>query len=42
MEFVVKTGVDELIAMSTMYALEDRIKFTKLFAELMMAINEER
>ncbi|WP_228527537.1 LLM class flavin-dependent oxidoreductase [Pararhodonellum marinum] len=41
MEFVAKTGVNELIAVSTMYALEDRIKSTKLFAEVMMEINEQ-
>ncbi|WP_194976646.1 LLM class flavin-dependent oxidoreductase [Aquiflexum lacus] len=41
MEFVAKTGVNELIAVSTMYALEDRIKSTKLFGDLMMEINEQ-
>ncbi|WP_373523618.1 hypothetical protein [Aquiflexum sp.] len=42
MEFVAKTGVNELIAVFTMYAIEDRIKSTKLFAEVMMEINEDR
>lgn len=38
--FLKETQVDELIMVSTTYALEDRIKSTKLFAELMMEINE--
>lgn len=42
LKFVVNTRVNELIAVSTMYALEDRIKSTKLFAEIMMEINEDK
>ena len=42
MKFVAETGVNELIAVSTMYALEDRIKSIKLFAEVMMEVNENQ
>jgi len=38
--FLKETQVDELIMVSTTYALEDRIKSTRLFAEVMMEINE--
>ena len=38
--FLNQTGVDELIAVSTMYDINDRIKSAKLFAEIMMEINE--
>ncbi|WP_373496489.1 LLM class flavin-dependent oxidoreductase [Aquiflexum sp.] len=40
-EFVSNTGVNELIAVFTMYALEDRIKSAKFFAEVMKEINEQ-
>ena len=39
--FINETQVDELIMVSTTYAIEDRIKSTKLFAEVMMEINED-
>ena len=39
--FLKETQVDELIMVSTTYALEDRIKSTKLFAGIMMEINNE-
>jgi len=39
--FLLETGVDELIAVSTMYDINDRIKSAKLFAEIMKEINEE-
>jgi luciferase family oxidoreductase group 1 len=39
--FLKETQVDELIMVSTTYALEDRIKSTKLFAGIMMEINDE-
>jgi luciferase family oxidoreductase group 1 len=38
--FLAETGVDELIAVSTMYNINDRIKSARLFAEIMMEINE--
>ena len=41
-EFLEETQVNELIAVSTMYALEDRIKSTKLLGEVMMEINDGR
>jgi luciferase family oxidoreductase group 1 len=41
-EFIEKTQVNELIAVSTMYAIKDRIKSTRLFGEVMKEINEER
>jgi alkanesulfonate monooxygenase SsuD/methylene tetrahydromethanopterin reductase-like flavin-dependent oxidoreductase (luciferase family) len=34
-KFLEETNVDELIAVSTMYSFEDRIKSTQLFAEVM-------
>ncbi|MCF0060723.1 LLM class flavin-dependent oxidoreductase [Dyadobacter chenwenxiniae] len=37
--FLDDTNVDELIAVSTMYATEDRIKSAQLFAEVMKEIN---
>ncbi|MGM8360623.1 LLM class flavin-dependent oxidoreductase [Flavobacterium sp. ARAG 55.4] len=37
--FLDETGVDELIAVSTAYALEDRLKSVRLFAEIMTEIN---
>lgn len=39
-EFLEETGVNELIAVSSMYDLEDRIKSIRLFAEVMQEINE--
>lgn len=39
--FLKETQVNELIVVSTTYALEDRIKSVKLFAEVMTEINEE-
>lgn len=39
--FLGQTGVDELIAVSTMYDINDRIKSARLFAEIMKEINEE-
>lgn len=38
--FLENTKVDELIVVSTMYHSDDRIKSTKLFAEIMMEINK--
>src|SRR5690554_3787520 len=38
-EFLEETEVNELIVVSTMYAIEDRIKSTELFAEIMQEIN---
>ncbi|KPH14691.1 LLM class flavin-dependent oxidoreductase [Chryseobacterium sp. ERMR1:04] len=40
--FLDETQVDELIMVSTMYSIEDRIKSTQLFAEVMSEINNER
>ena len=37
--FLEETGVDELIAVSTMYSVEDRIRSTRLFGELMTELN---
>jgi hypothetical protein len=37
--FVVR-GVDELISVSPMYSLDDRLKSVRLFAEIMEDINE--
>jgi len=39
--FIQKTQVDELIMVSNIFALEDRIKSTQLFAELMDELNDE-
>lgn len=38
--FLEQTGVDELIAVSTMYDINERIKSARLFAEVMREINE--
>jgi alkanesulfonate monooxygenase SsuD/methylene tetrahydromethanopterin reductase-like flavin-dependent oxidoreductase (luciferase family) len=38
--FLDQTGVNELIAVSAMYDNNDRIKSARLFAEIMMEINE--
>ena len=39
--FLKETQVDELIMVSTIYSIEDRIKSARLFAEVMAEINEE-
>jgi luciferase family oxidoreductase group 1 len=39
--FLAETGVDELIAVSTMYHINDRIKSARLFAEIMREVNEK-
>lgn len=39
--FLEETRVDELIVVSSTYAVEDRIKSVSLFAEIMTEINEE-
>ncbi|GAB2466426.1 alkane 1-monooxygenase [Hymenobacter qilianensis] len=39
--FLAETGADELITASTMYALDDRIKSARLFAEIMRELNQE-
>lgn len=41
-EFLEETGVNELITVSTMYNLDDRLKSTRLLAEIMREINENR
>jgi luciferase family oxidoreductase group 1 len=41
-EFLEETGVDELITVSTMYDINDRLKSTRLLAEIMQEINEKR
>jgi luciferase family oxidoreductase group 1 len=38
--FLNQSGVNEIIAVSAMYNLEDRLKSARLFAEIMMEINE--
>jgi alkanesulfonate monooxygenase SsuD/methylene tetrahydromethanopterin reductase-like flavin-dependent oxidoreductase (luciferase family) len=38
--FLDQTGVNELIAVSAMYDINDRIKSARLFAEIMKEINE--
>lgn len=38
-DFIEVTKVDELITVSTMFSVKDRIKSAKLFAEVMMEIN---
>ncbi|HEY9221021.1 MAG TPA: LLM class flavin-dependent oxidoreductase [Lutibacter sp.] len=40
--FLEETGVDELIAVVTMYSVKDRIKSTQLFGEIMTEINQEK
>jgi alkanesulfonate monooxygenase SsuD/methylene tetrahydromethanopterin reductase-like flavin-dependent oxidoreductase (luciferase family) len=40
--FLAETGVDELIAVSTMYDINDRIKSARLFAEIMTEMNENK
>lgn len=39
--FITETQVDELMMVSTIYSIDDRIKSAKLFAELMKEINDE-
>jgi luciferase family oxidoreductase group 1 len=39
--FLNQTGVHELIAVSTMYNIDDRIKSARLFAEIVMEINAD-
>ena len=41
-EFIDQTRVNELIAVSTMYNLNDRLKSARLFAEIMREINETK
>lgn len=41
-DFIAATQVNELITLSTMYALEDRITSTRLFGEIMMELHENR
>jgi len=41
-DFLKQTQVDELIVVSTMYNLEDRLKSTRLFGEVMTEINTEK
>ncbi len=41
-DFLERTQVDELITVSTAYSIEDRLKSTRLFAEVMNEINIER
>lgn len=41
-QFLDQTQVNELIAVSTTYDFEDRVKSVKLFAEIMMEINESK
>ncbi len=40
--FLAETQVDELITVSTAFAIENRIKSTRLFAEVMQEINENK
>lgn len=40
-DFINETQIDELIMVSTIYSIEDRIKSAKLFAEVMKEINDE-
>jgi hypothetical protein len=40
--FLEETQVDELIVVSTTYAIEDRLKSVKVFAEVMKEINENK
>jgi len=40
--FLEETNVDELIMVSTTYDINDRIKSTRLFAEIMMEINDSQ
>jgi luciferase family oxidoreductase group 1 len=40
--FLEQTGVNELITVSNMYNINDRLKSVRLFAEIMMEINKSR
>ncbi|HET8735805.1 MAG TPA: LLM class flavin-dependent oxidoreductase [Pricia sp.] len=40
--FLEETGVDELIAVTSMYFIEDRIKSVQLFGEIITEINQEK
>jgi hypothetical protein len=40
--FLEQTGVNELIVVNTMYDINDRIKSTRLFSEIIKEINEEK
>ncbi len=40
-DFLLLTGVDELIAVSAMYNIQDRLKSVRLFADIMNEINKE-
>lgn len=40
--FLAETGVNELIVVSSTYAIEDRLKSARLFAEVMKEINENK
>jgi luciferase family oxidoreductase group 1 len=40
--FLEQTGVNELIIVNTMYDINDRIRSTRLFSEIMKEINEEK
>jgi luciferase family oxidoreductase group 1 len=40
-DFINETQVDELIMVSTIYSIDDRIKSAKFFAEVMKEINDE-
>ena len=39
--FLAETGVDELIAVSAMYSIDDRIRSARLFGEVMKELNED-
>lgn len=41
-DFLKETAVDELIVVSTMYNVQDRLKSTRLFGEVMTEINAEK
>lgn len=41
-DFIEKTRVDELIMVSNIFALEDRVKSAKMFAEIINEINDEK
>jgi alkanesulfonate monooxygenase SsuD/methylene tetrahydromethanopterin reductase-like flavin-dependent oxidoreductase (luciferase family) len=41
-DFIDKTQVDELMMVSNIFALEDRVKSAQVFAEIIDEINEEK
>jgi len=41
-DFIDKTQIDELMMVSNIFALEDRVKSARLFAETIDEINEEK